>query len=305
MEKCKVAYIIPVHNVNNYLNECLSSVERLKTKKEVIIVDDRGTEDPYPIIEPFLNRNHDFKYVKNEMNLGLGFARNEGMKVVSNDTTHVFFIDSDDFIDSQKTDDFVRGKLEKNKTFIMNSFYYHLKNKDIKWSSDGWFPKVYFDGGKIRKTTIYAWSSFWDARIACSTQFQTRTYEDGGWIATILKKTTDVFPIDETLYYYRRRKSSIINSKKSCDTLNDMSFMISEKARFKNFVNLDKVITGQLIQFYENYFYLSKKDRKKIIIPLVDIKFNLKAIKIAVFFQKLFLFKYWFILPFKQKNYFK
>lgn len=301
----KVAFITTVYNVNKYLKQCLSSLEAIKSEKEVIVVDDRGTEDPYPIIKPFLDRNKNFKYVKNPKNIGLGFSRGVGVKNISKDVTHVYFMDSDDFLDPKKIDKFISTKLEVNKNFVMSSFYYHLKNKDVRWDYEGWFPKVEISKGNIKNSCIYVWGSFWVANTVKKTPFLSRSYEDTVWMADMLEKISDIVNFDETMHYYRRRKSSIVNSKQSVSDLNEMAAMIERESKFTKYVKLDQHISGRLTVFYEHYFKLKKSNRLKVKVPDVKTKINVNKVKIAILFQKLSFFSFWYTKMIEKKNFFE
>lgn len=303
--KKKVAYITTVYNVNKYLEQCLSSLEKIETDKEVIIVDDRGNEDPFPIIEKFLSRNSNFKYIKNNKNLGTGFSRSEGVKAASKDVSHIYFIDSDDFLDPAKIDNFVKNSLKIGENFVTSSFYFHFKNKDVHWKSKGWFPEIYLSNGEKRNSCIYVWGSFWVADTVRSTPFLSRSYEDGVWMSDILDKIEFFENFDETMHFYRRRKSSIVNSKKSAFELNEMSAMIERESRFKKFVNFKEHITGQLYVFYEHFFRLNASERKKVHQPSIGIKINVSLIRFAIFFQKLSFFGRWYVSWIERKNFFE
>ena len=92
-----ISLIIPVYNVESYLERCLSSVENQTFENfEVIIVNDGSTDGSLQIIQKFLNRNVNFKLIDQE-NKGLGEARNVGIK--NSCGRYVAFLDSDDFLE--------------------------------------------------------------------------------------------------------------------------------------------------------------------------------------------------------------
>lgn len=93
----KFSIIIPVYNVEKYLEECLQSViNQTFTDFEVICVNDGSTDNSLEILE-----NFDFSELKNftlinQHNGGLSAARNAGIGAAKGD--YIFFLDSDDFI---------------------------------------------------------------------------------------------------------------------------------------------------------------------------------------------------------------
>lgn len=95
----KVSIIIPVYNVAPYVEVCINSVLQQDYENlEIIIVDDRGTDNSMTLVEKLLkNSSQDIIILKHEYNKGLSAARNTGIRQATGD--YVFFLDSDDFIE--------------------------------------------------------------------------------------------------------------------------------------------------------------------------------------------------------------
>ncbi len=101
MNDIKVSIIIPVYNVQNYIEECLKSVIRQTYKGaiECILIDDCGNDESMEIVEQFLGRYNgkiDFKILHHDKNRGLSAARNTGIDNSTGD--YLYFLDSDDEI---------------------------------------------------------------------------------------------------------------------------------------------------------------------------------------------------------------
>ncbi len=95
MEKL-VSVIIPVYNVERYLEKCLISVLSQSNENcEIIIVDD-GSTDASPDICDYYEENYELVRVIHKQNGGLSSARNIGLK--SANGKYVLFLDSDDWI---------------------------------------------------------------------------------------------------------------------------------------------------------------------------------------------------------------
>jgi len=93
----KVSVIIPVYNVERYLNTCLNSVLRQTLKEfEIICIDDCSTDKSWDILREYANKDSRVKIIKNERNLGPSVARNRGLDMAKGE--YIFFLDSDDFI---------------------------------------------------------------------------------------------------------------------------------------------------------------------------------------------------------------
>ncbi len=93
----KVSIIIPVYNVEKYLQRCLDSVVNQTLKDiEIICVNDGSTDNSAIILEEFSKKDERIKIV-NQKNGGLSRARNTGLEHSNGD--YIGFLDSDDWID--------------------------------------------------------------------------------------------------------------------------------------------------------------------------------------------------------------
>lgn len=98
-EKIKFSVVLPIYNVEKYLNRCLDSVMNQTYKKlEIILVDD-GSPDSCPQMCDNWARVDDRIKVVHKKNAGLGEARNSGLDVATGD--YIAFFDSDDYIDTR------------------------------------------------------------------------------------------------------------------------------------------------------------------------------------------------------------
>ena len=97
MINSKVSVIIPVYNSENYLVKCLNSiVNQTLNEIEIIIVNDGSTDDSQLIIDEF-KRNDSRIITIEQLNGGLGAARNKGIENASGE--YIAFVDSDDYVD--------------------------------------------------------------------------------------------------------------------------------------------------------------------------------------------------------------
>ena len=98
-EKIKFSVVLPIYNVEKYLNRCLDSVMNQTYKKlEIILVDD-GSPDNCPQMCDNWAKVDDRIKVVHKKNAGLGEARNSGLDVATGD--YIAFFDSDDYIDTR------------------------------------------------------------------------------------------------------------------------------------------------------------------------------------------------------------
>jgi glycosyltransferase involved in cell wall biosynthesis len=106
----KISILIPVYNVEKYLEQCLDSVINQTLKEiEIICVNDGSTDDSLQILEDYAKKDHRIRIV-NKVNGGISSARNMGLDYVNGE--YIGFVDSDDWIELDMYE-----KLYKNAKF--------------------------------------------------------------------------------------------------------------------------------------------------------------------------------------------
>lgn len=94
----KVSIIIPVYNVEPYINRCITSVlEQTYKDIEIIVIDDCSPDKSMDIVKALMSSHKDGEKLilkKHERNGGLSAARNTGIKEATGD--YIYFLDSDD-----------------------------------------------------------------------------------------------------------------------------------------------------------------------------------------------------------------
>lgn len=97
-----VSIIVPVYNVERYLNRCIKSIITQEYKElEIILVDD-GSLDGCPLLcDKWAEQDKRIRVV-HQANSGLSAARNTGLEMMSGE--YIAFVDSDDYLDSRYVD---------------------------------------------------------------------------------------------------------------------------------------------------------------------------------------------------------
>lgn len=124
-----VSVIVPVYNVELYLNQCISSIVNQTYRKiEIILVDDGSTDTCYDLCEEWKERDERI-IVIHKSNQGLGLARNTGLEVASGD--YVSFIDSDDFVNASFVEKLITKAIQTSADTVYCNFYRYLAEDKI------------------------------------------------------------------------------------------------------------------------------------------------------------------------------
>ena len=148
MGNITVSVIVPIYNVENYLAECLDSLERQTLKNiEVILVNDGSTDGSAEIAGKYVARNRNFTLINRE-NGGLSAARNTGMKTASGE--YLYFLDSDDYLlDDALETLYAKAEAEQLDVLKFSAYCFTEPSRELTWTHEkgykysGSYPEVY------------------------------------------------------------------------------------------------------------------------------------------------------------------
>ena len=225
MQMCKISVIIPVYNVECYLEQCLNSVlDQSFTEFEIICVDDCSTDGSLNILRKYAERDKRIQILQNnenKINMGPSLSRNKGVENARG--KYIYMLDSDDWLMPEALQ-ILWEKAEKynSDVILFNSSISAegtgLGGTSVDWNMESLYETVMtgeeaFSDIIERNTWSSAvWRQFWrknfleDSKI----KFEDKTKAED-WIfttETLLCAGKVVF-INEVLHNYRRRTSSL------------------------------------------------------------------------------------------------
>lgn len=119
----KISAIIPVYNVEKYLDKCIESVINQTLKDiEIILVDDESPDNCPQMCDQYAKNDNRIKVV-HKKNEGFGIGRNYGIDIATGE--YLAFIDSDDFIDTCTFEHFYKLAKDNN----LDAIYYKFDRK--------------------------------------------------------------------------------------------------------------------------------------------------------------------------------
>ena len=93
----KVSIIVPIYNVEKYLDRCMQSLMNQTLKDiEIIMVDDESPDNCPKMCDEYARRDERVKVI-HKQNAGLGYARNSGLEIATGE--YIAFVDSDDYVE--------------------------------------------------------------------------------------------------------------------------------------------------------------------------------------------------------------
>ncbi|MCQ2440526.1 MAG: glycosyltransferase [Clostridia bacterium] len=217
-KKYDLDIIVPVYNVEKYLDDCLSSILNQKTKYSirVICINDGSTDASKSILEKWSD-NDTRVFIINQENKGLSAARNVGLKHMN--SKFVMFVDSDDILLEGAIDCLLDKAIETNADIVEGSYFYF--NDDV-----GIIDEHTEKSGLITKDEMYGfpWGKLFNPNI-----FKKIVFPEGYWYEdTIMRYLIYIYydkkiGIKDYVYKYRKNYLGITQtsgmSDKSADTV--------------------------------------------------------------------------------------
>ena len=207
-----ISVIIPVYNVEKYLNRCLDSVLFQRFQDiEIICIDDGSTDSCADILKSYAQKDKRIKIIST-VNQGLSAARNIGLSQSTGKS--IFFLDGDDALhpdclnilwrvlnDTQA--DMVHCQFENSDG--ISKRYQDINIHKIKYK----LTHSYYFSGKYGMG-FNVWSNLYKRRLLDKIEFINDIhFEDVPFLLTILSRHPKIAVLDEKLYFYTINENSI------------------------------------------------------------------------------------------------
>ena len=269
-----ISIIIPVYNVENYLNDCINSVLNQSYQNfEIICIDDASTDSSSEILEYFVQKDSRIKLLKNETNRGLGPSRNIGLDVAKG--KYILFLDSDDWY-SPDTLETLYIEAEKNNldVLLFKSTVYYDDSQTLKVESYydmsfmNKFDHKVFNHWELDKTKLFfipiaVWNKFYLKSFLDENniRFPNKDYlhEDNPFSCKVMIHAKRISMLTDYFYNHRKRDGSLT-------TLRD-------RRLFDN-IEIVYLILEVFLENKEIYEYYKKEVLTYIFKLVLKVKYN-------------------------------
>lgn len=209
-----VSIVVPVYNVENYIEKCVDSIIQQSFKNiEIILVDDGSTDRSGDICER-LKRKDSRIVVLHKKNGGLSDARNMGIDYAKGEW--ITFVDSDDYV----SDNYVQYLMELNQkygtdisiasyTYISNNKSIdHSNGEEVKMEPQEAIRRMLLDDG----FDMGAWSKMYRTKFFKQIHFPVgKLFEDSFTTYQIFAEANSISFGSKSIYYYVNRFNSTVN----------------------------------------------------------------------------------------------
>ncbi len=207
-----LSIIVPVYNVEKYLEKCISSLVNQTLSKsdyEIIIVNDGSPDNSQSIIERFAKQYTNIVPLIKE-NGGLSDARNYGIDRAKGD--YIAFVDSDDYVDSRMFETMLKKAKEQDFDIVVCDFKEIYDNHVVQGSSRVKQDLVTAEDVRQAMLDFYpsAWNKIYKRSFFSVVQFKKNVwFEDVEFLYRLFPHVRSVGVVKEAFYFYVQREGSI------------------------------------------------------------------------------------------------
>ena len=270
MGESLISVIVPIYNVEKYLDKCILSIINQTYKNlEIILVND-GSNDNCGNICDYYKKIDNRIVVNHKMNEGISSARNVGIDQAKGKL--ICFVDSDDYLESNYIEELKKNMNKYDSDIsVCNYYYIKKKKKKIKCKVPNDISFVLTDKkiydcmhNKYEGLCVYAWNKLYKKEVFNNLRYpKNQIYEDSYILCEILDKVNKVSYTLKPLYNHVYRNDSIINTFKinhfnKIDALNKRIDFLYQKKYY------DLVLKEKNYKMYSIIINLSKMKRYKI-----------------------------------------
>ena len=205
-----VTVIIPVYNVEEYLEVCLDSVlSQTYNRLEILCVLDGATDNSGEILQKYAAIDKRVKVIEQE-NQGLSAARNKGLDNTNGD--FIYFLDSDDWLNETAIAKLVDAQKRSQCSIISGgiSNYFETDKSYNPYKKRRTTGKINLSFDNFYKLEVVVWNKLYKKDVVGEIRFMRKLiHEDEDYYWKVFSSNPSVYAIPDTIIYYRRRKSSI------------------------------------------------------------------------------------------------
>ena len=270
----KISVVVPVYNVEAYLERCVESIlQQTYAHFELILINDGSTDSSGQICDHLASQYENIKVYHIE-NAGVSNARNMGIQLATG--SWVTFIDSDDFVTQEYLATLASAVERVNVGFAIAPLH-HIKNgivtdipshsgKTELWSTEETMKELLM----TTRTSFFPVAKLFKRDLLADEKFNTNYHlaEDALFLTELLLKTrcSCVF-IDKPVYYYDHREGSATTSvnRHVFDTIEVYQQIIAQVSQA--FPNLKYELINRecwsYITVYDKIIFTSREEYQK------------------------------------------
>ena len=294
----KISIVVPVYNVERYLEQCLNSIYKLNLiDKEIILVNDGSTDNSLKILENYKEKYPENTKIITQINQGLAEARNTGIRNAYGE--FILFIDSDDFIDPIVTENFLNEVYKQKVDILIGDYTEYFSDNELKkrnhYNLGDESTGLFFleEGFKNKCFEVVVWKNIYRREFLLENNLFFKKgllHEDNLFTPIVFYYAKRVKYFNgEEFYYYRQNNSSSIMKTKNKKNYEHMLYIINQLLEFvkENKIN-NKYFNRLILGIYITIVLEGKYKNKNVFKEIKKLNFNLREffkLKFTIFYS--------------------
>lgn len=214
MDEQKISVIVPVYQVEEYLDRCITSIlSQSYGNLEIILVDDGSGDKSGTICDEYAKLDNRIRVI-HKPNGGLSSARNTALDIATGD--YVGFVDGDDYVHRFMFEKLIKAAVEHSADIAVCGHFTEKDNR-ITIKEPILDSLQEYTGKEALRVLIedkwmnnYAWDKLYKAELFRGVRYpEGRNYEDIATTYLLFDRSKKIVQIPEYLYYYQIRSGSI------------------------------------------------------------------------------------------------
>lgn len=272
MDDDLISIIVPVYNVEKYINRCIETIIKQDYKNiEILLIDDGSTDESGNICDEFEKKYSNIKVI-HQKNQGLSKARNVGIKMSSG--KYIGFVDSDDYIERDMYDVLHKNMLKYDADISVCDYIKIAENmKSCKKSNINSKTIIYDEMAPKMKELLteenlnnYVWNKLYKRDLFDKNMFKEGAkFEDIDIMYKLFYEANRIVYTDYAAYNYVQRDNSIMKTIDN-NAIADLIRATNERYLFieRNVKSIQKYnINRRIYTIYRYHSLLARKDDKK------------------------------------------
>ena len=214
-----VSIIIPVYNVEKYLDKCITSVvNQTYQKLEIILIDDGSPDNCPALCDQWQAKDNRIKVI-HQQNGGLSVARNEGLKLATGE--FIGFVDSDDWIESEMYETLLTVLLETDADIAVCKFQSETERSKVTRIKQSSSVRKQYSSEEALSMLLQGhiasavWNKIYRRGILSNISFpNSKICEDHLWTPMVIGNARLIVCVNHSFYHYIQRPDSLFRNAK-------------------------------------------------------------------------------------------
>ena len=229
-----VSIIIPIYNIEDYLDRSIrSAVGQTYKNLEILLIDDGSTDSSPEICDRWAKNDSRIKVIHRK-NSGVSVSRNIGLAMATGD--YILQLDSDDYMALYTVEHLIMTARNQNADMVICNFvrgvddhycFEETENPEVKMVNPAYTLAQIYNGANDALRYTVPWCKLYRKELLEGITYPAgKIFEDIYITHTVIDRCSRIALLEESLFYYYHRENSIMNAVFSFQKLDYLQALV-------------------------------------------------------------------------------